>query len=414
MIKIKKVFNKSRMKNIIKKNKLSFKISNKFVSLFHDIRRLLLVFISKIFYLFPIKNNKIVICSYYGKGYGDNGKYIVEEIIDKSLNYDIVWLANSENIDRKNFPIKVRIVKYMSLKSYYEMITSKIWIDNSRKEYIPKKRPTQKYIQTWHGGISLKKIEKDAESTLSDRYIKMAKKDSLYIDYLISNSSFCTSMYKRAFWYNGEILEIGSPRCDILINNNDISNNKINEYFNISSRTKIALYAPTFRNSHSTDFYDINFDEFHKNLEKNFGGDWVVLVRLHPNITNKAQFLNYNSTILNASEYSDMHELMKRSDLLITDYSSSMFEFGIMKKLVILYAKDINAYKKERDFYFDLYSLPFPIVKSNDNLNNLLKNINIKDYKKNLELFYKKINHFERGEAAKYIVTLINNLTENI
>lgn len=63
----------------------------------------------------------------------------------------------------------------------------------------------------------MKKLEKDAESNLSKGYIEAAKLDSKIADLFISNSKFCTNMYKEFFWYNGEILEAGSPRCDILL-----------------------------------------------------------------------------------------------------------------------------------------------------------------------------------------------------
>ena len=101
---------------------------------------------------------KIVICSFFGKGYGDNGKYIVEEIIKQELDYDIVWLV-AKNVDRTNFPDQVRQVGYKSIRGIYELATAKFWIDNCRKYFYPPKGKSSLH-QTWHGNIGVKLVRK--------------------------------------------------------------------------------------------------------------------------------------------------------------------------------------------------------------------------------------------------------------
>lgn len=362
------------------------------------------------FWLFPIKNNKIIFCNYRGKGFGDNGKYIVKEIIQQKLNYDIVWLIEKDLPNKSNFPKEVRTVKYGSLRGLFELATSKIWVDNCRKYFFPPKRKEQFYIQTWHGGIALKRVEKDAEEKLSSGYIKSAIKDSRMIDLFISNSKFCTNMYRAAFWYNGKILECGSPRNDIFFDSNLNINQKVRDYFNISGNTNILIYAPTFRADYSIDIYKINFNNLIETLEKTFGGEWCILVRLHPNISDKADFIEYDEKIINATQYDDMYELLKASHILITDYSSTMFEFSLTNKPVFLYAPDIESYKKERNFYFDIYTLPYSLAETEQQLCNVIVNFDRDKYLTDLERFFNQLGIIEDGNASKRVVEKIKEI----
>lgn len=361
-------------------------------------------------WILPIKKNKIVFCNYYGGGYGDNGKYIVKKLIEENLDCDIVWLVNEKLINKSVFPKNVRVVKYGSFKSLYELATAKLWIDNSRKSFYPPKRKNQYYIQTWHGGISLKQIEKDAENKLSRDYVNNAIKDSKMANLFISNSDFCTKMYKSAFWYDGDILECGSPRCDILINKDKKIKDKIVKDFEINKNSRILLYAPTFRNDENTDIYNIDFNKLIEVLEKKFGGVWNILVRLHPNIADKVDFMEYSKKIKNATKYDDMYELLAASDILITDYSSTMFEFSLVNKPVILYAPDLESYIEERNFYFDIINLPYPLSRNNGELFNIIEKFEFNKYVKNLEDFMLKLGIKERGEAAAQVVKIIKKI----
>ena len=166
-----------------------------------------------LFRIFKVKNNKIVVSNYFGKGYSDNAKYVCDEMLSQNLDVDIVWLCKNKN--DSSIPKKIRIVKYNSIKGLYELATAKIWIDNCRKSYHMIKRRNQIYIQLWHGGIGMKKVEQLAEKSLDHTYIKNAKNDSKMMDYAISNSLYRTKIYKESFWYSGEVLELGCPRNDV-------------------------------------------------------------------------------------------------------------------------------------------------------------------------------------------------------
>ncbi len=358
------------------------------------------------FKFFRINKNKIVIVNYYGKGYGDNGKAIVDNLLQKNKGYDIVWLVNKEIYRTCKFPKDVRVVKYKTFKALYELATAKVWVDNCRKFFRPPKRKKQIYIQTWHGGIALKKVENDARNALSHRYITIANQDSKITDVFISNSKFCTSMYKKAFNFNGEILEYGTPRCDILFNGSKSSENLVDNGISIEKKT--LLYAPTFRNSKELKYYDVDFKRVLKTLKEKFNNDWQILIRLHPNISSEKINIECEN-VIDVTSYGDMYELMSISDVLLTDYSSTMFEFALTNKIVLLYANDLEEYKKERDFYFELDKLPFHLSKDNEDLINAIINFDIAKYQEDLKTFYKTLGSVENGLATEKVCQFIES-----
>lgn len=363
----------------------------------------------KIFYLFPLNKNKIVVQSFLGRGYSDNPKYIVEEILKQDLDFKIYWNVNNISADN-NLPKKVIPIKIDSLKSIYHMCTAKVWIDNCRKYHFINKKKGQIYIQTWHG-FGVKRIERDVERNLDSAYIKMAKKDSQMCNLLISNSELLTKIYKSCFWYNGEILECGFPRNDIFFSNNNIKKtDSIKNKIAINLNDKILLYAPTFRKDFGLEQYDIDYDLLVNSLQKRFGHKWIILIRLHPNIAKKSKELKLNKNfIIDVSDYDDMQELMLVSDILVTDYSSAMFDFALTKKPCFIYANDISQYKDDRDFYFDINKLPFSLAHDNKELEIKILNFDFNKYKDDVKKFLVDIKFKESGLASKAILYWLKN-----
>ena len=116
--------------------------------------------IGAIFRILPIKKGRIVFMNFFGKGYGDNPKYICEELIKhNNNNLELLWFVKKDTLG--DFPDKVKVIPRGTLKELYYLSTANVWVDNSRKHLGVKKRKKQLYIQTWHGGIALKKIENE-------------------------------------------------------------------------------------------------------------------------------------------------------------------------------------------------------------------------------------------------------------
>lgn len=354
----------------------------------------------------PIKKNQILFFSYYGAQYGCNPKYISEHLQSQYGNkIKIIWAFTNP----KDHTLPYRKIKYGSIKFIFAFATSRIICTNFNLTTDLKKKEGQIYIQTWHCSLGLKKGQADAEKMLSEQFLKMAKQDSSQIDYILCGSEFMYKVFEKSFWYTGKILKSGTPRNDILFNPSKDFNNRIKQYLGINEKNKILLYAPTFRNNNDTDSYIKDFDVIHKTVTNKFGGMWDIIVKYHPHLYNNNEtFNNKNYKIINATKYNDISELLSLTDVLITDFSSLMFDFALTKRPVFLFAKDANEYLlKERGLYFSLYELPFPFSTNINILTDNILDFNLDIYLNKLKVFFNNIGTFEDGYAIQRVSELI-------
>ncbi len=370
------------------------------------IKRWLIHMLIRIFWIFPVDARKVVCVNYYGKGFGDNGKAVALSLLKKCPDIKIVWAAKKQF--ESSIPQGIRFVCYQSIRYYFDIATAGVWLDNSRKEREVIKRKGQYYVQLWHGGVPLKKIERDVEEQLGIGYVKEAKWDSKLADLMVSSCGFFTRICHSSFWYDGEVLTCGEPRVDELLRlKDDDIREKVRRELGIIQDQKVILYAPTFRNSGSNDCYKIEFERVISLLQSLTDEEWVFIVRLHPNIADKANFIPYSENIRNATNYPDLYELFSVVDILITDYSSLMFDGGLLKKPVHLFATDIEDYTKERGFYFDLKELPFTVSCSNEELLLNLSSFDLSEYIQKVDSFYKDIKYYLTGTAADTVADKI-------
>ena len=364
------------------------------------------------FFFRKIEKSKIVFSNFHGNGFGGNGKAIVEELLKSSKDYDIVWMLNKKLMRNNNLPKKVRTVEIGSLKSLYELTTAKIWVDNCRKTFYPYKRKKQFYIQTWHGGLGIKKIDGDAIESVGNYYVRAAKKDSKMADILISNSKHLTNIYNRAFWYSGEILECGYPQNDVFFVQERINKNKnkVKKYYGLKENIKILLYAPTFRVDYNTNVYDMCYKKILEVLEKKDNEEWVIMIRLHPNIAKFDDKIEHSRKVISATNYPDMEELVTGCDMLISDYSSCIFDGAMLKIPTFIYASDANEYMNERGTYFQLEELPFPLAKNTKALEKIIINFNQDEYENEVKKFNEKVGLKDDGNASKKVVNLIEKV----
>lgn len=302
------------------------------------------VIFGAIFRKCKIQNNKIVVDNFLGRGYGDNPKYIIDEIMSIKPGHTIVWVVD-KCTDTSLFPKKIRLVKTNSIRFIYEYATAKIWIDNVKNNYKGRKRNGQFYLQTWHGGIGFKKVEREAVETLNPDYVKASIYDSKQIDLMISNSKWVTNNYRENFWYSGKILETGLPRNDVFFKDIEGSRQRVENYFNTKKR--IILYAPTFREYLTIEkqiaLFSMDYNKLTEVVRNKFGSEYVVIIRVHPNIASYFK-IQENEYIKNGSQYPDMQELLVATDILIADFSSSVFDFMLKSSRIFLFAPDYEEY----------------------------------------------------------------------
>ena len=356
-----------------------------------------------------VHKGRMMCWAYTFKQYSCNPRYLTEYLLENNTEFEIFWVFKG-NVDTFGVDKRIKCVRYKSLRYFLLVNTAEFFITNARTDPYRiywHKRKGQKYVMLWHGGVALKRIEKDAESQLSYSYLKKAKIDSKVCDLMVSGCRFQTSLLKEKFWYDGEILEKGIPRNDVFFDKarHPEMRERICRKYGISPDSRIVLYAPTFRRDKSIEPYRIDWSRVVPELRKIYGSEKVsVLLRLHPNLIGKADAssLVNDESVIDVTRYHDMQELLCVSDLLITDYSSSMFDITMLKKPCMLYATDIEKYN--RGYYFDFAELPFPLARNEEELIGNIRTFDSAAYDESVESFFEKhIGLCEDGNASKAI-----------
>lgn len=352
--------------------------------------------------IIEIKNNRIFVSSFAGKSFNCNPYYIVKYLINNEYNGEIIVQKNNGDICFND----IKVVRKHSLLYYYYFFSSKILITNdSFPSYMPKKK-SQYLINTWHGGATYKTLT--AKSLNMKIWYKF-----LYLntDYFLSSCrNFTKVISKDLFVTSEKFLSSGTPRNDIFFWKEKIenANKKIREKYSLSNDECIILYAPTWRDDNRKIINEISeFDTLNK-ISKILNKKIKLLIRAHYNTKN----LKVSNNSINVTDYPDMQELLCAADILITDYSSCMWDFSFMYKPCFIYATDVERYKQDRDFYTPMSKWPFPIATNTDELINNILNFDQKEYVKKVKQHHKDLGSFEDGHACERVCRLIQNIID--
>ncbi len=354
-------------------------------------------------------NEKRVMCwAFDFKQYGCNPRYLTEYLLEHHPQYEIWWVFR-RGVDTSQIDGRIRCVRFRSWQYFLLVNTARFLITNARTDPYRiywRKRPEQRYLMLWHGGVALKRIEKDAEQMLGYSYLRKAKADSKACDLMISGCEAQSRLLREKFWYDGEVLECGIPRNDIFFDEerHGALCKKIRRQYSISEDSRIVLYAPTFRRGGSIEPYRIDWQRLLPHLQKFFGSDKVtILLRLHPNLIGKVDTTPLlGGVAIDVTRYHDMQELLCVSNMLITDYSSSMFDFTMLMRPCLLYAIDVDEY--DRGYYYRIDSLPYPLARSQEQLVEAIDSFDTAEYVSSLKKFFEReIGLFEHGEASQQI-----------
>lgn len=365
----------------------------------------------RFFAFFPIKKNRLLFESYKGNSYSCNPKYICEYLMKNHKNmYEIIWILNSP--DKATLPPKIKTVKKKSIANFYYHLTAKVIITNMTDDvYIPK-RKEQIIINTWHAGGAYKKVGLSYDKTnsiLMKWQNKIVRDETSY--YVSSSELFSKYNIQDAYHYNGKIINSGMPRNDIFFDNTKINfiKSKLSNLWNISGK-QVILYAPTFRG----DFGKAESAEFVFpfieiiNAFKQYEKEIIILNRSHYSVSNA--FKTDIENIMDVSDYPDMQELLVIADILITDYSSSMWDFSLTGKPCIFYVPDKEQYLSDRGTYTPMEKWPGLIASTKDELLSLLLNNDVTVYKSKAEASLDFFASYETGNATRILCNLINEV----
>ena len=364
-------------------------------------------------HLVPINDKQIFFIPFQGD-YTCNPKYIAEEFLRRKLDYKLIFSARKKNFYCAAFPKEIILVEQYSVDYYKTIAKSKVIIANSvefLKGFVPIKKK-QILIETWHGSLGIKRF--DASSNNGKAWVRAAKKCGKWAKYVISNSIFENDVYKKSYWPHTEILEYGHPRNDILMINNtevrDLIRKKVFAFFERefeSEEMHFVLYAPTFRDNHTLNAYNLDYKKISFALQRRFGGSWLFMVRLHPTVRKKTMVYMEGKPVIDVTDYPDIQELMLIADVAITDYSSCIYDFLLTGKPGFIFATDIRLYETERGFYFPLSETPFSVSESNEALVENICSYDSARYAEKVDIFLHEKGCWEGGTASRLVVDKI-------
>lgn len=370
------------------------------------ISRILLKGIYYLLWVLPLRN-RVVASAYGGHQYADNPRFITEQIHQDDPSVEIIWVMRKDA--RVETPGYVKTVSgIFSVMIAYA--TAGVWIETHHIPLYVTRRKSQMMIETWHGGLGIKRIGNDAVYYERKRGVNPHVAHTVAsASVFLSNCDHLTSIYREGFGYKGKVWKCGFPKNDALLLPPDNARAAVRASYGLPQESRILVYAPTFR-QYKTDgnTYGVKMDELRAVLQKCWGGEWTLIVRWHPilasNFTSPAEM--YGNAVLDGSFYPNMQELIQGCDVFLTDYSSAVFDAAQCGVPCFLYTPDFEKYKDERGVYYELDELPFPHGDDNAELCKCVENYDKEKAKRDWQAFIQRTGLYESGHAARDVAAL--------
>ncbi|NEA18391.1 bifunctional glycosyltransferase/CDP-glycerol:glycerophosphate glycerophosphotransferase [Streptomyces halstedii] len=304
----------------------------------------------------------VLYASFDGRQYSDSPRAVHEELARRDTGVEHLWVVRDQ---QAAVPPGVRPVTLYSAEWYEALARSRWIVTNTHLPEWFERAEGQYVVQTWHG-TPLKRVGRDLEGTphADAAYMASMPRRSAQWSVLVSPNSFSTPVLRRAFGYTGEVLECGYPRNDLLYAPDRAKvAAALRQTLGVPEGHRVVLYAPTWREDrprrggrYALDLA-LDLDEVRRAL----GEDHVLLVRRHYLVGGSVP---EDATVRDVSRHPDVTELMLVSDVLVTDYSSLMFDFAQTGRPMLFHTHDLEHYRDTlRGFCFDFENrAPGPLL----------------------------------------------------
>ena len=346
--------------------------------------------------------------SFGGRQYSDSPKAIHEELIARGLPLEAQYLTVRDG--QAYTPETLTTARLGGTEWYDALATCRYIVTNSHLPDWFERRPGQVVVQTWHG-TPLKRIGFDVTDIKHAdlNYLQRVEQETPNWSFLVSPNRFSTPILQRAFRYQGEMLESGYPRNDILFHDDPAATAAVRRRLDLPAGKRVVLYAPTWRDD---EFYGQGRYRMSMQLDlaaarRMLGDDHVLLVRRHPNVVDPIPD-DGSGFVRDVSTYPDMADLLSVTDVLITDYSSVMFDFANTGRPILLFTYDLEHYRDRlRGFYFDFErEAPGPLLMTSADVVKTLAEIAVdrNAYAEERKAFQRRFCDLDDGNATKRVV----------
>ena len=349
------------------------------------------------------RDDLVVFDSWRGT-YSDNPRAISETLHEHRPDLAQTWVANDATaavLPDRTTAVRAGTRAYLAALGRARYIVTNIGMPG----YYRKARGTS-YLQTWHG-TPLKRIALDIRGAPAfagdERFFERVRRDVEKWDALISPNAFSSAIFQRAFNYEGRVLETGYPRNDLLSSPAATDTRRAaRSSLGLSDSTRAVLYAPTWRDSRS---FDLELDV--AALGRRLGESHAFLLRPHPHapVASKEKL---GPWAIDVSGHPDIRELYLAADVLVTDYSSVMFDFAVTRKPMLFFTYDLAEYRDvTRGFYFDFEAeAPGPLLATTAEVADALADIDGVNarYAAAYDAFLERFCALEDGHASKRVI----------
>ncbi len=360
----------------------------------------LLRIVLRIFWLFPVSKNKVVLTAYNGRQFGCSPKYLSLRLAEDGR--EVYFALQNTSI---TLPKGIKALKYRSFAHFYHLMTAKYIVVNSSgiTDLLPY-RSSQVLINTWHGGGYFKIMGNDffvSESRKKNREI--SGKNTSY--FFASCEAFAEQLPRAMSVDKENVYRTGLPRNDLMFTDGEKAKRKVYEKYQIPADMGTVVYAPTYRDGitasvNDSGFAPIDVDKVLTSLETRFKKRFVFIFHAHHDMIPD----NLSENTINASDYDDMQELLAASDVFISDYSSCMWDFSLQRKPGFLYTPDLHEYESGHPFGTKTEDWPYHLCLSNDELAEQIRVFDEKENKMKIENYLRVSGSFEDGHATEKVI----------
>ena len=347
---------------------------------------------------------KVVYQSFLGR-FSDSPRALFERLRERP-DTEHVWLLDPAH--EAAFPDDVTTVRIDGPEAREALESADLVVAGTHTEVEWTKPAGSVYLQTWHG-TPLKRIHNDVLLVPPGRLAELDR-DIARWDVLLSPNPFSTPRLRQAFAYDGPIWETGLPRNDLLLGP-DASTTRcaVRRELGLADDETAVLYAPTWRDDEK--YAGVAEVPMHLHLGAvaerltASGRRHRVLARVHNLMTDRSH-AEAAPGVVDVSLYPDVNELYLAADVLVTDYSSVMFDFALTGRPMVFYAYDLDRFRDEiRGFYFDLLPVaPGPVVLTEDELVDALVRLDQGPYAERYEAFRTTYGGLEDGHSTDRVL----------
>lgn len=337
----------------------------------------------------PVKPNRIFVMNYIGSRYSCNPKYICKAMYEQyGDSFEVFWALKDTAVwDTIDLP-NVHPVKTGSLRMFYYMYTAAVVITNNG--WAPKHtKRKQLVLNTWHGGGCYKRVD----NKISEKITHMTSCAEV----------FTQKVLREDFRFEGVVLPSGMPRNDIFWGDDlDAVKRKVYAQLDISPDKMTVMFAPTWRDGKKEAVALPDISELRAACRERFGRDCVFLFRAHYYMSQSE-----TGTWVDVSSYTDMQELLAATDLLITDYSSMIWDYSFTYRPCFLFVPDLEWYQRERGLESDIDTWGFPVCRTQQDLYEAIRRFDNAQFHKAMEEHHSALGSYENGTAGKAVAEVL-------